>query len=68
MLIDEAAQVSKEIYCAIRPSLAVSGGRLILLSTPRGKQGIFWREWNQESGWKKVKVTADQCPRITKEF
>ena len=68
VLIDEAAQVSKEIYRAVRPSLAVSGGRLILLSTPRGKQGIFWREWNQESGWKKVKVTADQCPRITKEF
>jgi predicted phage terminase large subunit-like protein len=68
VLIDEAAQVSEEIYRSIRPSLAVSGGRLILLSTPRGKKGIFWRAWNQESDWKKVKVTADQCPRITMEF
>ena len=68
VLIDEAAQVSEEIYRSIRPSLAVSGGRLTLLSTPRGKRGIFWRAWDQEPNWKKVKVTADQCPRITKEF
>jgi len=68
VLIDEAAQVSEEIYRSTRPSLAVSGGRLILLSTPRGKQGIFWRAWDQEPNWKKVKVTAEQCPRITKEF
>ncbi len=68
VLIDEAAQVSEEIYHSIRPSLAVSGGRLTLLSTPRGKRGIFWRAWDQEPNWKKVKVTADQCPRITKEF
>jgi phage terminase large subunit-like protein len=68
VLIDEAAQVSEEIYRSIRPSLAVSGGRLILLSTPRGKQGIFWRAWDGEQNWKKVNVTAEQCPRISKEF
>ena len=67
VLIDEAAQVSEQLYRSVRPSLAVSQGRLILLSTPYGKQGTFWQAWN-EPGWNKVKVTADQCPRIPKEF
>ena len=68
VLIDEAAQVSDELYYAVRPMFATSGGQLILLSTPRGKQGIFWHAWDQEPDWKKVSVTADQCPRISEEF
>jgi predicted phage terminase large subunit-like protein len=68
ILLDEAAQVSDALYCTARPMLAVSGGRLILLSTPRGKRGIFWRVWEHEADWTKVRVTAYECPRITKEF
>ena len=68
VLIDEAAQVSEEDYYAATPMLAVSQGRLILLSTPHGKQGIFWHVWDQEPDWKRIKVTADQCPRITKDW
>ena len=68
VLIDEAAQVSDELYYAVRPMFATSQGQLILLSTPRGKQGIFWHAWDREPDWKKVKVTADQCPRITEEY
>ncbi len=68
MLIDEAAQVSEDLYRSVRPMLAVSRGRLILLSTPYGKQGIFWHAWHHEPNWHKVKVTADQCPRISQDF
>jgi predicted phage terminase large subunit-like protein len=68
VLIDEAAQVSDELYYAVRPMFATSGGQLILLSTPRGKQGIFWHAWDQEPDWKRVKVTADECPRISKKY
>ena len=68
VLVDEAAQVPEDLYYAIRPMLAVSRGRLILLSTPHGKRGIFWHAWDQEPGWERVKVTADKCPRITTEF
>jgi predicted phage terminase large subunit-like protein len=67
VLLDEAAQVSEELYYSVRPMLAVSRGRLILLSTPRGKRGIFWKAWAAELGWYRVKVTADQCPRISQE-
>jgi hypothetical protein len=68
LLIDEAARVSDDLYYAVRPMLAVSQGRIILLSTPCGKRGFFFREWEKGVDWLKIKVTADQCPRISKEF
>jgi hypothetical protein len=68
MIIDEAAQVPDDLYYSVRPMLAVSGGRLILLSTPYGKRGFFWHEWDESDAWKKIKIPADQCPRIAKEF
>src|SRR5262245_44668417 len=36
LVVDEASRVPDELYFAIRPMLAVSGGRIILLSTPAG--------------------------------
>jgi predicted phage terminase large subunit-like protein len=68
LLIDEAAQVSEDDYYAATPMLAATQGRLIILSTPHGKQGIFWHAWDQGPDWKRVKVTADECPRISKDF
>ena len=68
MVIDEAAQVPDDLYYSVRPMLAVSGGRLILLSTPYGKSGFFYHEWHESESWEKIKITAEQCPRISKEF
>ena len=65
VLVDEAAQIDEKLYYAVLPMLSVSRGRLILLSTPLGKRGIFWSAWEQQDGWKKVKVTGEQCPRIS---
>jgi len=69
LIVDEAARVPDELYQAVRPMLAVSGGRIVLLSTPSGSRGFFWNEW-VEGGpdWKRVRVTADQCPRIPSEW
>jgi hypothetical protein len=39
-VIDEAARVPDDLYRAVRPMLAVSGGRLVCLSTPWGKRGV----------------------------
>jgi hypothetical protein len=66
---DEASRVKDELAVAIRPMLATNQGRLILLSTPNGKIGHFHKIW-QEGGpeWLKIKVTANEIPRITKEF
>ncbi len=68
LLIDEAAKVTDSLYRSVRPMLAVSSGRLICLSTPFGKRGFFWEEWESTHNWERTLVRADQCPRIAPEF
>jgi len=66
---DEAAFVADETHHAIRPMLAVSGGRLLLLSTPFGKRGHLWELWDGGgSDWERVRVTADEVLRIPRAF
>jgi Terminase large subunit, T4likevirus-type, N-terminal len=68
VIIDEAARCSDALFAALRPSLAVGGGSLILLSTPFGARGFFHRIWTQAHGWLKTQVTAAECARLSKEF
>jgi hypothetical protein len=68
LVCDEAARVPDFLYLACRPMLAVSQGRLVCLSTPFGKLGWFHDTWHGDERWERVKITADQCPRITAEF
>lgn len=66
---DEASRVSDDLYYAIRPMLAVSGGKLILMSTPFGKRGHFFHEWTEGGDtWERIRITAYECPRIDREF
>ena len=66
---DEAARVPDNLYRAVRPMLAVTDGRLILMSTPYGKRGHFYEEWEfGKKLWEQVRITADNCPRITPAF
>ena len=66
LVIDEASRVADGLYYAVRPMLAVSGGRLIALSTPWGKRGWWYEAWeNGGPEWQRFKVTADQCPRLS---
>jgi hypothetical protein len=68
LIVDEAARVDDALYYAVRPMLAVSGGRLILLSTPMGKRGFFFEEWQGAAEWLRVEVKASDCPRIPASF
>jgi hypothetical protein len=69
LVIDEAARVPTKLYRAVRPMLAVSGGRLILLSTPFGRRGFFHQAWNDRAtDWLRFEVRAEQIPRISREF
>jgi hypothetical protein len=68
LVLDEAARVDDELYFAVRPMLAVSGGALMMLTTPYGKRGIFYEEWTGGHGWERYEVLASQCPRISEEF
>ena len=69
LVIDEAARVPDDLYRSVRPMLAVSEGRMVLLSTPFGRRGFFWDEWkDSQSSFEKIRITAQQCPRITPIF
>jgi hypothetical protein len=68
LVLDEAARVEDELYFAVRPMLAVSGGALMMLTTPYGKRGVFYEEWTSGHGWERYEVPASQCPRISEEF
>jgi hypothetical protein len=68
LIIDEAARVNDALYCAVRPMLAVSQGKLVALSTPFGKRGWFYGEWSSSGNWQRVRVTAAECPRIRPDF
>ena len=66
---DEASRVDDTLYRAVRPMVAVSGGRLLLMSTPWGRRGHFFSEWeNGGAVWERVRVTAAECPRISPLF
>ncbi len=78
LLIDEAARVERSMLAATRPMLAVSGGRLIALSTPNGRYGNWFAEaWHGEdengdalgdADWEPHTARADQCKRIPAWF
>ena len=68
LLIDEASRVEDDLYRAVRPMLAVSDGTLVAMTTPWGKRGWFYEEWDGSGNWERHKITAYECPRITAEF
>jgi hypothetical protein len=68
LIVDEASRVSDDLYVSVRPMLAVSGGRLIALSTPFGTRGWWWEAWRGSEAWERYEVKATDCPRITPEF
>ncbi len=70
VVIDEAALISPALYYSVRPMVATRpDATIILLSTPHGRGGVFWETWQRGgSEWRKIMITADQCPRITQAF
>jgi hypothetical protein len=69
LLEDEASRVLDDLYNTVRPMLAVSNGRHILMSTPFGKRGHFFKIWNEQRDlWESFEIPAEMCPRITKQF
>lgn len=69
LVIDEAARVLDELYYSVRPMLAVSGGRLVALTTPWGRRGWFYDEWTEGgAAWHRIRITAHECPRISPSF
>jgi hypothetical protein len=53
---------------SLDPMLAVSGGRLIEMSSPNGKRGHFFENWEHGEGVERIKIVGRECPRISAEF
>lgn len=68
LIVDEASRVLDSNYLAARPFLATTNGTLMLLSTPNGRRGFFYREWTGPVDWTRIEVPATACPRITEDF
>jgi len=68
LAVDEASRVADPLYYAIRPMLAVSGGRLVALSTPFGTRGWWYEAWRSAEPWERYEVPATTCPRIPAAF
>jgi hypothetical protein len=69
LIVDEASRIDDALYFSIKPMLATSNGKLILLSSPYGRRGVFYDIWeNGGNDWMRIKVIATQCPRISSEF
>jgi hypothetical protein len=71
IVLDEAARTPSALVDAMLPTVAVSGGSIIALTTPAGARGWFYELWTQpdvESVWERYEITADECPRITEEI
>jgi hypothetical protein len=69
LIVDEAATCEDSLFFSIKPMLAISGGKIILLSTPRGKRGFFHDVWtNGGDAWDRTLITARECPRISEQW
>jgi phage FluMu gp28-like protein len=68
VVMDEAAFMPEDVVASvIFPMLATTNGTAIMLSTPWGRDHIFYRSFKNPNYWSQH-VRAEQCPRITKEF
>jgi hypothetical protein len=68
VIIDEASRVPDDVLAAVLPMLVANQGRLICLSTPRGKRGFFFERWTSgDPSWDCINARACDSPRFSPE-
>jgi len=67
LIADEAAFIPEEVWTAVTPMLAVTRGDIILLSTPFGRRGYFYRCFNDPT-FTSFHVSSEDCPRKNDAF
>ncbi len=69
LIVDEASRVDDDLFHAVTPMMAVSGGQIVALSTPAGKRGWWYQTWAEGgAAWERYEVPATACPRIPPAF
>ncbi len=67
LIADEAAFIPEEVWSAVTPMMATTGGDIILLSTPFGREGYFARCFKDKK-FTKFHISSEDCPRIDQDF
>ncbi|HEX4516242.1 MAG TPA: terminase family protein [Polyangiaceae bacterium] len=69
MLIeDEAAFTPDSVLATLRPALATTGGKHLLLSSPNGQVGHFFTLFNGTEPAERIRVRSTDCARIDAEY
>jgi len=67
LYIDEASMVPSEVWTAVTPMLLTTGGKIVLLSTPKGAQGFFYDVWVNKDhafdSFNRFSVNSEECVR-----
>lgn len=73
VIIDEASRMGKLFWIAVLPIILMTAGEVWLSSTPHGKQGYFWENYNEsqnlhleEARYKVFYVTTENVIRERK--
>lgn len=68
VILDEASRIPDDVMAAVLPMLVTNGGRLVALSTPRGRSGFFHERWvSDDPTWERINAKASESPRISTE-
>jgi hypothetical protein len=72
LVADEAAMTPDDLYHSMAPMLAVSGGRQVALSSPKGQRGWWYGLWEtpaeDDPDIGRIRVPSALCPRISAAF
>jgi len=71
LIADEAAFIPEAVWQAVTPMLSTTGGKIILLSTPFGKDNYFYRSYfdkNFRTWHINAEIVADSRPEPQKTF
>jgi hypothetical protein len=67
LIADEAAFISEDVWIAVTPMLTITRGDIWLLSTPHGKDGYYYRCF-QDDKFTPFHVSSEDCPRKDQSF
>lgn len=67
LVADEAARIPEAVWTAVTPMLSTTDGQIILLSTPKGRQGYFFQSWMDED-FKNFHITSEEADHVSDEF
>ncbi len=69
LIIDEAAYLDPDTFLAVRATVAATGGRVIVQSTPAAPFGHFYDLFQSpDPGWTKYQVSSEDVATISRDF